>query len=211
MFSVNDTFKLLTLDRQLVKLTYPTDAQWMARLAAHPSTRRSLSKTESQPILSSTADFDAKLLEKISQDASVKVDPAEATAFINRLDHCQPVEFESYDAGYRMVVEVFGYADRVTKERNRCSFILRRPSYKQISDLSAKAPAPKLVKGTRQAYGDVVATMTIQPQADLFDALLISSEGYDGRTPINHKAAVIDHLVEEVLSGFDAEDVGPEE
>jgi len=190
MFDYNQEIGL-SLDtdqgRKKVAVRYPSDAEWITWRRKKKILQKDLGRGNFQMEPSAPGAADLELLNAIRIDKDgPPIDEAEAFEIINKLGHADVNKRpEREDPGYRIELKVM--------QRLNTVHLLRIPSVKDKQTYNrAKSPV------TYGQYGYQEIRINYQAGAELYDKLIASTEGYAGQVPINHKAEVINVLLQEI-------------
>jgi len=183
------TVPILSGTEKRVLVMFPTDAQWCERARKQRVVRHFLGRGKSQTDDDAETDRrNAELLAKIRRDADGPVlSPAEATLVLGKLERARVCSVEREGDGYRVVLKT---------SLGEVSHVVRGPTAEQI--LAHERQSTKTTEGRRnqEIHG------YLEPSGELYDKIVVSSEGYSGPVPIVHKVPVIT----EVLAQINAED-----
>jgi hypothetical protein len=173
-----------------VVVRYPSDEQFIDRTKKTKLVTRSLgrgkSKTEAEP--NYKADLELLNAIKVSGD---ELDEYEASDVINRLTRCS--------------------VEDSRREGNRYIVVMKVPGGTVTH--TTKIPSAKQAHNYGRAVADVLegrhglSELRLNPYAsrDLYDAIMVSSEGYVGPVPQPHKEVVISEVMA-LLKSVEASD-----
>ena len=167
----------------------PTDEEWATRSRQCRIVRQSIGRGKTRTVPTNHDKPDLTLLAAIRQDKDgVELDAAEAGEVLTRLDYSTVTNVETEPGGFTFRLAVEDTVDPMETVHR-----LRMPTAKQRLDHSRRSML--LENDGRFSETRVM----LEPSAALYDALLISAEGYvGGIVPINHKFTVIFELIDVV-------------
>jgi hypothetical protein len=175
-------------------LRWPTDEELIDRSKKMRYVRRDLGRNQSVFDVPNATEVNANLFALLRQDPDPEaVDDAEASKFVERLLRADVVE--SHRQGDQFIITLS------VVNRLEVTHTLRMPTQRELLDYSRQAMR---TIDNRRSHDTRV---TIEPSGQLWDKLLVSTEGYkNGNVPIIHKDAAL----VEVMAQMESEDADPE-
>lgn len=186
---------------KVATLRWPSDAEWVDRMANQKTVIRSLGRGSSETQVINAEEVDAELFDKILVSKEIDFDQAEASAAVQRLARADTGEAERDGNVFRIPLSVPG-----------CETVhfLRMPSQKQVSNY--RKAAVRVIDGR---HGRQEIKVSLWPSGELYDALMAqppaeearNAQAYAGdHVPIIHKAAVVAELLQALRA--EEEDLG---
>lgn len=174
---------------KIVTVRYPTDDEWVRRVRATKTFRKSLGRKRAEFTPSSTGAFDAELFKKIRSDASIDLDEFESTHVIDRLDRTEVLSTEREGRVYVSTFKTFG--------GSIVSHSLRIPTEKAVRKYYDQSG-----KTTFEARNSEIRSY-LEPSGPFYDEHFESATGYvipENKTllecvPINHKSVIISEML----------------
>lgn len=170
-------------------LRFPSDAQICDRARRQKTIRHFLGRGKTKSTDTNTETVDVQIFEalRIEKDG-VTYTPAEASAFVERLDRAEVTAAEWQGDVRRIETKVPGA---------RTVHYLRIPMQDQIREHERAT--------TDSVYGNRSAEIrvSLEPSGALYDKVLVRAEGYAGPVPINHKVAAVTDLLNALSSLLD--------
>mgnify|MGYP001574031363 CR=1 FL=1 len=173
---------------------FPTDAEWRARARAQRTMREHLGRGKSQYRVLNADDANADLFVQIRVDKDgPEFDAAEASAAIARLERWEPGDSEREGDTYRIRAKVPGA---------QVVYVLRMPKQSEMAAFSRASM--RVIEGRRSQE----LRFFLEPGEELFDKLLVSSEGYAeaGGVPAIHKDAAVNELLAQIAEDTEEDD-----
>jgi hypothetical protein len=163
---------------------YPTDQEWAERARRLKMVRQNLGRGISRPVPQKSESVDFDLFQKIRQDKDgCDFTEGEGSKVVGKLEACQVVDISREAGGYKVTLK----AGKI--ETVHC---LNSP----MADDVIQYDRQQLIREDRPRTTEM--RVLIGPAGELYDRLVIKSEGYSGPVPINHKYAVIFELISEI-------------
>lgn len=186
--------------RKKVVVRYPSDAEWSTWRRKKKILQRDLGRGNFQmePSVPGAADMELFNAIRLDKEDGPSIDESEAFEVITMLGRAdvntRPIREES---GYSIELKVMQRINTVHR--------LKIPSVKDKQTYNrSKSPV------TYGQYGYQEIRINYQAGAELYDKLKTSVEGYAGEVPINHKAEVINVLLQEIAMS-EQQDASPED
>ena len=200
-----DTSKPFSVRRngETIRVRYPSDRQWTDRARKHPNTRRVMGKSI-ETEYPTTYEFDAAIYSALRIEGPESLDGADAARIIDALDRCQIEDVNPAGAGYEFVARVFGVDREQLDGKARTVHTLRMPTQRQVDTFFRDSGRSRIEGKT------VIETFSLDPGGLLYDACVISTIGYAGAVPLNHKAAIAAHLATRAGEDAEVEELDPE-
>jgi hypothetical protein len=169
---------------------FPTDEELCDRVKRHRTIRQHLGRGKSETSEGTKNEqVDLELFQKIRIDADgVQFDEYDAAKVIERLDRVRVTGVERLGDEFCISMSVPGAQTTHT---------IRMPTEKQKREYQRGAVH---VIDDRRSQDIRIA---LEPGGYLFDKCIVSSTGYAGRVPINHKSVVISELLVELEKIFE--------
>lgn len=202
MFDINQEIGLsLETDQGIKKVAvrYPSDAEWLTWRRKKKIMQRDLGRGNFQmePSVPGAADIELFNAIRVEKEGPA-IDESEAVEIISKLGNAdvntRPRREES---GYRIELKVMQRLVTVHQ--------LRIPS---IKDKQTYNRSKSSVTYGQYSYQEI--RINYKAGADLYDNLIVRTEGYAGPVPINHKAEVINVLLQEIAMS-EQQDATPED
>jgi hypothetical protein len=182
--------------RKKFKVRFPTDAELCKRSRDLRHVRHDLGRDKSKTETPNTSAVAVELFQKIQVAGDgPEFDAADATEVVRKIDLSEVTDYERTGENARVTLIVPG-AETV--------HVVRMPWERETQEYSRSAVG--VVRGRRS---DEIR-VTLEPSGVLYDKIAISTEGYAGRVPINHKSAVVQEVLAQ-LSANSEDDVVPED
>lgn len=172
-------------EQKKCRLRFPTDQEWEERVRKVKVLRTAVGRDKYQSDAPGEKAADAELFNRIWLDRdgqSQSFDDAEASRAISKIDNSRVLSAEQDGGRYRITLEV------PTAE---VMALLRPPSRKQVDEYERRSMTFLSGRRTQEFRS------TLEPAKELFDALVVETEGYPDpcRIPIIHKFAFITELL----------------
>ena len=165
-------------------LRFPTDIEWAERASAQRVVIREIGRDQTITETSGAEAADLALFEQIRQDADEPWDKYEAAVALSKLSRAIAGRAEMDGENYRISLTVPGALT---------THVLKVPSLAQMSQY--RRASAQAIDGR---HGLTTIRVKLQPAGELYDALVVSSEGYVSAVPIVHKVAVVNELLREI-------------
>jgi hypothetical protein len=165
------------------KIRYPKDQEWCARVHRLRIIRRPIGRDLYQSDVPKQGAADLELLNKILVDCSETFDEAEASLIIDRIDRSRVVSADLEGQQFRIVLDVDG---------NGTVHLCKIPAPRDLEAFNDSRM--KFASGKRHTE----ITPSLEPAAELYGKVIVSTEGYAGDVPITHKFAVVSELADQV-------------
>jgi hypothetical protein len=163
-----------------VTVRFPTDNELSERVQRMKTVVRSLGRGKSVTEPQANEKNDLDLFHKLFVEGS-ELDEYEASNLISRLTRCKVSDSRREGNQFTVALTVPGANTTHT---------LRIPSAKQVQQYSRQVVS--VIEGR---HGLQEMKLNLGASGDLYDALLISSEGYAGGVPISHKSEVVAEVI----------------
>lgn len=191
----------------IASLRYPSDDDWESRARRHPAKKKIGERGSTKFLDTDTSEFDGELVRKLLIEGSPTIDdPYLAAKVINALDRSMVESIEPEGSNYRMTMVVYGVDKNQDDGKARTVHIMKAPTERQISRYNMKGVS----SGSERRDRTITTVQVLDVGAKLYDELMVSTEGYAGAIPLNHKNAIIWELVEEASQANSVDDVPPE-
>ena len=175
---------------------WPTDSEWAERSRRKKTVRRWMGRGKSTVEILDREAADRELWQKIVIQAPEDLDDAEIGAFLGRLEFTEVLSSERF-------------ADQITIEI-QVTDLIRNGEPAFVSKHTLKIPTQAQIR----AYGmkaihrvdgrrEQISTVRLEAGGELYDAVVVSSEGYSGPTPLPHKDEVVMELLQSISTGED--------
>lgn len=183
------TVRLIAEIDKIVTVRYPTDDEWVKRVRAMKTLRKSLGRKRAEFTPSSTGAFDAELFKKIRSDNSMDLDEFESTNVIDRLDRTEVISTVREGRTYVSSFKTFGGS---------------------IVSHSLQIPSEKFVRKYYDQSGKTIFEARnseirsfLEPSGPFYDERFEAATGYvvpEGKQlleciPINHKSVIISEML----------------
>lgn len=163
-----------------VIVRWPTDEEWIAASKSKKIVFSAAGRGETRTEVEGHEDAAASLLEKIRQSGD-ELDAAEALYVVERITQTR-IDDAIRDGAHIVI------AMRVPGADTRHTF--RVPSIGELRNY--RRNASNLLSAKR---GKQIIRVNLQADADLYDKLIVSSEGYVNQVPIAHKNSAIAEML----------------
>jgi hypothetical protein len=188
--------------RKKVAVRYPTDAEWITWRRKKKILQKDLGRGNFQMEPSVPGAPDMELLNAIRVDKddpdAPQIDESEAFEIITKLGSADVnVRPSREESGYRIELKVMQRFNTIHR--------LKIPSVKDKQTYNRSKSSV-----TYGQYGYQEIRINYQAGADLYDKLITSKEGYSAEVPINHKAEVINVLLQEIAMS-EQQEAAPED
>jgi hypothetical protein len=171
MFDSNAIFEI---PKYHITLRYPSDDELIERQRIRELIVRTYSDGGEEVTVQPTRAFDGRLLQSL-QESGPALDEYESCDALSILDKCEIIDMSEQDGGYRVELGVSG---------GKTIHIVRTPTQRELADYKDDIHQQISYPYKRKTIVRIGAART------LYDAIVITSEGYTGRIPVTHKAAV---------------------
>lgn len=195
MFQLNtvSSFRVRLSDNRICMVRYPTDAEWADRQRKLKLLRTPLGRDRFISEIPHQVQIDAHLFARICVEPPEDFDEYDMAEVVNIIDSCEVIRVEREEGHYRV---------HLTDAKQEMTHLLRVPRQRQ--KIEYWRAAGRTIGGKRTEE----TTMRLEPSAELYDSIAVSSEGYAGAVPITHKHAavrvVLDQLAE--IGGVEIDD-----
>jgi hypothetical protein len=189
MFSTTKTYIIEILSEGIKEcpVRWPTDEEWATFFRMRRIVRKQLGGGRARTEFPDNEKAAGLLLAKIRMDeAGPLFDDSEAEDIIDRLSRCDLVDVYREGATFVIEQQLLGGVE--------VKHVLRIPSAKQRRRYENSSS--QSTDGNRER----VTKLFVEPGGELYDACVVSTEGYEGPVPVVHKWAA----VSEMLSAIDA-------
>ncbi len=174
-----------------VRVRFPSDDEWIERQRRRKVIIKDLGRNVRETTMPGGEEVDAALLAKIRTEETPDVDAFEAAKLMDELAYCIVDDVVSVSDGYRISLRVPG-AEPV--------ILLKMPSQKDVTEY--RRGFARLLE---LPFGRQQITLNLRVAGDLYNKLLISTEGYAGEVPIIHQSVAVKAAIDALDAAF-AED-----
>lgn len=165
-------------------MSWPTDAQWIYRQKAKKVVIQNLGRGQTKTDQKQADKESLVIYGECTEAGSATLTEEEANLLLDNLSATTPLRVDREGNQYLIDLAVPGAT---------ASFVFRIPTVRQFRNYDQAR-----VKQISSRFGTQTFEVCLEPAADLFDAILISSNYPDSKIPIIHKAAAIDALIEDI-------------
>ena len=177
-------------DERTVIVAWPTDQQWIRRQRSRVISIRSLGRGMTETKVEPDEDVSLSIYNQIRQPSSPDLEPADADFILDHLSSCDVVGVDR-DQGLFLVHMDFPGADAPAVHSLRC------PTMGQIRKYENSK-----VSSRQGRFGLTKLQLLIEPAEDLYNEL--TSTPALRSSPIIHKSAAIEAVIEEIKSRVEA-------
>lgn len=198
MFQTNAEFQLSIQSggRKTAVVRWPTDQEWADRARRKKTIRRWLGRGKSSVDTVDREVADRELWQKIVIQQPDNIDDAEIAAFLGRLEYTEILSTERLPGEVVIETQVTDLI-RNGEPAFVSKHVLREPTQAQVQNYGKKAI--HRLDGRREQ----ISTIRLEAGGELYDALLVRSEGYSGDTPLPHKDDVVMELLQAIAAPED--------
>lgn len=181
MFDTSSTVNATLPGNKVVRMKFPTDADWTARNAARKVSQRQLGR-EIQVSTSSSDDVDVKIYERCRLEGSADLEPAEVALILDKLSGIEVRDVEHQGDSILVSMEAVG--------GHSVSHRLAVPNAQQIRQLTES--------GVRTVVVDRQTKSVVQFKVfeSLWSELKLETDGYVNGVPVIHKIVAVRNAID---------------
>ena len=161
-------------------LTFPEDQAWIDRMRSQRMTIRNLGRGKSTTEVADFSSADKQLFDSIKVSGD-DFDAYEAQRAIAKLAQAEVEEGERDGNAFSIPIRTIA---------GMTTHVLRIPSQKELNDYQKRSVS--IVDGR---HGRQEVKINLQASGDLYDKVVVKSEGYTGPVPVVHKSAAVNELL----------------
>jgi len=184
LFDVSAEFRIRILSEgeKWCTVRFPTDEEWCERQRRQRTIRQSIGRQKAKYAVVGIEESSLELFRQIRlDDDGPEFNAAEATKVISRLERCEVTDVVREGDKVRIEMAVPGA---------RVSHVLKLPNQADVLAYSRAS-----LTATEGRHGRSELRLSLEPGGELYDKIVVKTEGYAGAVPIVHKDAAVAELL----------------